>query len=85
MVTAVDTSVLLDVFCSDSQFGETSADALRTSLREGRVVVCDVVLAELSAAFPSKRALEKALGLLPLDFLAMQQEAAVLEGHLWRR
>jgi hypothetical protein len=35
LITAVDTSVLLDIFGADAKFGEGSADAMRQCLSEG--------------------------------------------------
>jgi predicted nucleic acid-binding protein len=52
MITAVDTNVLLDVFTDDPTFGAGSLAALRACLAEGSLVACDVVWAELIAAFP---------------------------------
>ena len=85
MITAVDTNVLIDVFRNDSQFGAASANALRKAIHEGRVVVCDVVLAELTAAFQTKQAMEKAIGPLSLDYIPVEREAAVLAGLTWRK
>jgi hypothetical protein len=41
MLTAVDTSVLLDVFGADATFGPRSRDALKRCLAEGGLVACD--------------------------------------------
>ena len=47
MITAVDTSVLLDIFLPDEQHGLRSLEWLRTAYDEGSVIVCDIVFAEL--------------------------------------
>ncbi|MBW7863486.1 MAG: type II toxin-antitoxin system VapC family toxin [Candidatus Hydrogenedens sp.] len=85
MITAVDTSVLIDVFRNDPRFGAVSAGALRRCVQEGRIVMCDVVCAELAAVFPSTKAFEEAAGLLGLDFLPMERDSAVLAGGMWRQ
>lgn len=85
MITAVDTSVLIDVFRNDPRFGALSADALRRCIQEGRIVACDVVFAELAALFPSPRAFREAVGALNLDFSPMEQESALLAGDMWRK
>lgn len=85
MITAVDTSVLIDVFLNDPKFGIASAEALRRCIKEGQIVACEVVLAELAAVFPSTRACEEALKKLPLDFLPSEHNAAVLAGEMWRQ
>jgi hypothetical protein len=85
VITAVDTSVLIDVFRNDPEFGEASAKALRRCMKEGRIVVCDVVWAELAAVFPAKRAMEEALSVLSAEFLPMEQKSASLAGEMWRQ
>ena len=85
MITAVDTSVLIDVFRNDPKFGARSAKALRQCMKEGRIVLCDVVWAEPTAVFASRRALEEALKILSVELLPMEQRAASLAGEMWRR
>lgn len=85
MITALDTSVLIDVFRNDPQFGSASANALRRCVQEGRIVMCDVVCAELAAVFPSTKAFEEAVGNLGIDFLPMERDSAVMAGELWRQ
>ena len=61
MITAVDTSVLLDVFTADAQHGRRSKSWLRTAYDAGAIVVCDIVYAELVPAFRDRPALDHAL------------------------
>ena len=84
MITAVDTNVLLDIFGRDSRFCETSAEALRLCHKEGRLVVCDIVLAELAAVFLDPDLLKKQLESLSLSFQAVSEDAALLAGEMWR-
>jgi predicted nucleic acid-binding protein len=84
MITAVDTNVLVDVFRDDPAHCRASADALRRCIREGRLVVCDVVWSELAALFPSAELLMAQMGQLGVGFMAMEQGAATLAGELWR-
>lgn len=74
MITAVDTSVLIDVFRNDPQFGIASAEALRQCMQEGRTVVCEVVLAELSAVFPSTQSLVENLEHISLKYLPAEKK-----------
>lgn len=85
MITAVDTSVLIDVFRNDPRFGTASADALRRCIREGQIVACDVVWAELAAVFPSRKVLEESVRILSIAFSPINREAASLAGELWRQ
>lgn len=85
MITAVDTSVLLDVFLPDERRGPRSAEWLRAAYDEGALVICDIVYAELAPAFPGGTALDDALRLInaarsPVD-AAISRDA----GRRWRR
>jgi predicted nucleic acid-binding protein len=85
MITAVDTNVLVDVFRDDARHCRRSADALRRCIREGQLVVCDVVWAELAALFPSSAELAERMGQLNVGFSPMSNEAASLAGEMWKR
>ena len=80
MITAVDTSVLLDVFGADPRFGSSSRALLGQCLHEGRVIVCDVVVAEITSAFPEARAAQDALARLGVAYEPSGEDAAVLAG-----
>lgn len=47
MITAVDTSVLLDLFLPDPKFADASSAALREADAAGSMIVCEIVYAEL--------------------------------------
>ena len=51
MITAADTSVLLDVLRPDPNHLERSLASLENSMSAGPLVVCDLVYAELAASF----------------------------------
>src|SRR3989304_1275039 len=84
MRTAIDTSVLRDVSPADPLFCDRSLDAIRRSLAEGPLLACDVVWAEVIAAFPDPAAAEAALSRLPVVFSGMSQAAATKAGIAWR-
>lgn len=84
MITAVDTNVLLDVFTDDPTFGVRSLAALRACLAEGPIIACDVVWAELSAAFPDLDAALRALEVIPVAFEPLGRVAAARAGRAWR-
>jgi predicted nucleic acid-binding protein len=78
VITAVDTNVLLDVFGADPAFGERSRSAIKSALLEGGLVACDVVWAEVAAAFPSAGEVSAAMDRLGVRFAALDQQAAVV-------
>jgi predicted nucleic acid-binding protein len=84
VITAVDSSVLLDVFGADPKFGPSSAAALRSCLSEGRVIACEVVWAETGACFPGAAEADAALRGLRIDFSALDTPAALAAGTSWR-
>jgi hypothetical protein len=84
MITAVDSNVLLDVFSADPAFGRASREALRRCLAEGGLVACDVVWAEVAAAFDSPEAASDALERLGLRYSPTDAPAAQAAGTAWR-
>ncbi len=85
MRTAVDSSVLLDVLAADTRFGRSSREALRRAYDSGPLVACEIVWAEVRAAFEDEASFQTALGALGVEFLATGPEAAALAGATWRR
>jgi predicted nucleic acid-binding protein len=51
LITAVDTNILIDILFMDESFCQSSKDKLVTALRDGQIITCEVVIAELSSAF----------------------------------
>lgn len=84
MITAVDTSVLLDVFAADPAFGPGSRDAVRACLGEGRLVACDIVWSELAGVFPSPADARAELEALGAEFDPVGIEAALSAGAAWK-
>jgi predicted nucleic acid-binding protein len=84
VITAVDTSVLLDVFVADPAFGVQSREVLRACTREGRLVACDVVWAEVAASFPSEQSAQTALERLGVEFSALAAETALAAGRVFK-
>ena len=83
MVTAVDTSVLLDVLLNDSQHCATSMAALRTASEEGSLVICETTLAEIVPALPAND-VGSFLSDWNLHFTPSSRESGVLAGEMFR-
>ena len=86
MITAVDSSIIIDVLEPDPEHGPGSREALRRCLREGSMVACDVVWAEVATAFghTSERAVE-ALREIGIAYSPMTVEAALRAAECWHR
>jgi predicted nucleic acid-binding protein len=85
MKTAVDSSVLLDVFGADPTFGEKSRIALRNAYDKGALVACDVTWAEVRAHFPNDSSFENAMRLVGISHDPIGPVAAQLAGQLWQK
>ena len=85
MITAVDTSVLLDVFLPDDSFGPQSAKWLRVAYDAGAIVICDIVYAELAPVFPDRAALDQALREINVALSSINAAIAYDAGRRWMR
>ena len=85
MITAVDTTVLIDVLTGDERHGARSADALRDAAVMGRLVACDIVWAEVTSWYADRSAIEGALQTLGITFDPMDADAATAAGQAWAR
>jgi len=83
LITAVDTSVLLDVYLADPEHGQASATALRQAMADGALVACEAVWAEICAAFPQDQGAQ-ALRTLGIGFDPLDEGASIRAGDLWR-
>ena len=84
MITAVDTSVLLDLLGADPTYGPGALKTLRQCSAEGRLVVSDVVWAEVAAWFASSSDCATRMNAMGIRFDAMTEAAAARAGGLWK-
>ena len=84
MITAVDTSVLIDVFGNDPEHGPVSATMLRRCLREGALMACDVVWAETRGVFRDESDFASAMQTLGVRFSALTAASAAQAGAAWK-
>jgi predicted nucleic acid-binding protein len=85
VITAVDTSVLLDVFAADRTFGPGSAAEVRESIDQGSLIACEVVWAEVAAFFTSPQRVQEAMDRLGVAFAEISLPVALGAGAAWRR
>jgi predicted nucleic acid-binding protein len=84
MITAVDTSVLLDVFLEQPKFAEASAAALQQADAAGSVVICDIVYAELASRFLRQETLDGALARLDIRVESFGRDINFEAGRAFR-
>jgi predicted nucleic acid-binding protein len=85
VITSVDTSVVLDLLLQDPVFGARSEEALRKASKEGALIVCEVVYAELAGLFPNHAALDAFLRETGLQLKPSGPDILWKAGELWRR
>lgn len=84
MITAVDTNVLLDIFTNDPAHGARSLAILRACLAEGPLIACEVVWAEVVAAFETSDGADQALNAIPVACEPLGRAVATRAGAAWR-
>lgn len=84
MRLALDTSMLLTVF-NHEPGAEEWMEALVSARRQGQLVLCEVVYAELGPAFGTKSELDMALAALGTRLDPIGADAAWLAGQTFKR
>jgi len=84
VITAVDTNILIDILEPDPVHGPASKEALKRCLRQGAVVACEAVWAEVATAYGHAAAgLPSALSRIDLQFSAMTMDASLESARCW--
>ncbi len=83
MVTAVDTSVFLDVLLDDPKHASTSLVALHRAAAEGSLIISETSLAEVVPVFKPED-LQTFLSDWKLTLVPSTQSVAVLAGEMFR-
>lgn len=84
MITAVDTSVLLDLFGADPTFGPRSRMSIRSCLAEGHLIACEVVWVEVASFFPSLDAAQDAMDRLGVAYSPIELNTALAASQTWK-
>jgi predicted nucleic acid-binding protein len=83
MLTAVDSSVLLDVLTDSALHADSSEHALRAAAGEGGLIICECVLAEIHPAFANGGQMDEFLADWELRFVPSSRESALLAGEIF--
>ena len=81
---AVDSSVLIDLLGEDAR-ADTAEACLRSALGAGPVVVCEVVVSEVTAGLGRGADMMDALEEMGVLFSAVDQRAAIRAGEMQRK
>jgi predicted nucleic acid-binding protein len=85
MITAVDSSVILDVLTGEPANASASLAALRKASREGRLIVSESVIAEVRPAFESNSHFEEFLRDWGLEFMPSTLISSIRAGEMLRQ
>jgi predicted nucleic acid-binding protein len=84
VVTAVDSSILLDILTDDPGRRANSLAALREARRVGPLLMCPVVWSEVRACFSEPGAMHAEFAAAGLTFDPFDRDCADLAGAMWR-
>lgn len=83
MITAVDTNIILDVLIPGEPFGDSSKALLNAHLAKGKLILCEVVVAELAARFSSESELTSFLADTRMSLVHSSDKSLCLAGSKW--
>ncbi len=83
MITAVDTNIVLDVLIPGQAFGESSKRLLDHHLSSGKLILCEVVYAELAAYFSSGKELKQFLTDTTIELVYSNEKSLNIAGTRW--
>jgi predicted nucleic acid-binding protein len=83
MISAIDTSVLFDIFLPDPTFVKGSHAAVREAFAAGALVICEAVYAELASRFASQPHLDEVLNESQIRVEPVGRAAAFLAGQMF--
>lgn len=81
---AVDTSVLVDLLGEDAM-ADAAESCMRDALARGPVVLCDVVVAEVTAGLGHGSEIMDVVEEMGLSYLPVERKAAIRAGEMQRR
>ena len=81
---AIDTSVLIDLLGEDARAGAAEL-SLRDALAHGPVVLCDVVVSEITAGLGHGAEIMDVVEEMGMSYLPVERKAAIRAGEMQRR
>jgi hypothetical protein len=84
MITAVDTSILLDILIPDITHCKKSKALLDEYVVKGRLIVCEIVYAELASQFLSEKGLDEFLSDTGIRLVRSAETTLYRAAGLWK-
>jgi len=85
MISAVDSSVILDILSGSPEEAARSLAAIRTASLEGKLIVCESVVAEIRPAFEESAQFDEFMDDWGLEFVPSSLESSCVAGETLRR
>jgi predicted nucleic acid-binding protein len=83
MITAVDTNILVDIINDNEEFTPGSIYALQHARRRGVALICDVVFAEVCAAFDTIEQCERFLARFQIKSESLDPASSFIASRSW--
>lgn len=84
MISALDTSVILDVLAGNNPFCDSSVQAIRNARSTGKLIVCECVVAEVFPALQDEQQVTEFMLDWQIHFVPLSLESAMLAGKNFR-
>jgi predicted nucleic acid-binding protein len=85
MITAVDSSIILDVLIESPQHANPAENLLRRVAAEGKLIIGECVAAEILPAFRGKADFQEFLRDWEIDFVPSSLESSLLAGEYFAK
>ncbi|QDH70009.1 type II toxin-antitoxin system VapC family toxin [Marilutibacter alkalisoli] len=82
---AIDTSVLIDLLGDDEAMADAAEGCVREALARGPVVLCDVVVSEITAGLGHGADIMDVVEEMGMSFLPVERRSAIRAGEMQRR
>ena len=82
---AIDSSVLIDLLGEDAAMADAAEACVRDALARGPVVLCDVVVSEITAGLGHGTDIMDVVEEMGMSYLPVERRAAIRAGEMQRR
>ena len=84
MISAIDTSIVLDILTEDKLFADLSEKVLSKVSLQGKLIICECVVAEIFPAFKHKNDFNEFLNDWQLEYVPSTVESSILAGEYFK-
>lgn len=85
MTVAIDTNILFDILLPDSQFLHHSLSKLKESGKKGRLIISEIVYAELASQFSEEVALSSFISDTDIHLVNSDSQALWYAARAWKK